>query len=309
MDRQIRITIPTDGQGMIGRECLKCKQYFKLKPGTGLPTSYCHCPYCDYEGNADTFWTPEQVEYANSIAEKEAYHQIVEPFLDNIGDMFKDLERKTRDGFLQIKVTQTRDTPYFPIKTYNEKKLETYVTCDNCKLQFAVYGVFATCPDCKQLNAFTVFKKSIEVTQKLLDFVDTAELTEEMKDVQFKSILSNSISVFDGLGKALKQKYSDRFPDRPKNLFQNFTELNNVLSSVFGLTLSSDIIEFGFLVKMFQVRHIYEHNYGVVDEECIKKIPSLRTLKGRKYKLNKSEIEKFLTSLLLTSDKIQNVLP
>jgi hypothetical protein len=290
---------------MVGRECLKCKRYFKLKPGTGLPTSRCHCPYCDYEGNADTFWTPEQIKYAESIAEKEIHHQIIEPFFDSIDNTFKELERKTKGGFFQIKVTQTRDTPYFPIKTYNEKELETYVTCDNCKLEFAIYGVFATCPDCKQLNAFTVFKKSIEVTQKLIDLVNTLDLNEDMKEVQLKSILSNCISAFDGLGKALKQKYSNRFPDRPKNLFQNIIELEKVLASEFALQLSSDKTEFEFLVKMFQVRHLYEHNFGVVDDDCIKKVPSLIILKGRKYKLDKSEIEKLLILLIKTSEKIQ----
>ena len=41
------------------------------------------------------------------------------------------------------------------VHSYIEKQLETAGTCDQCSLEFAVYGVFASCPDCGQLNALT----------------------------------------------------------------------------------------------------------------------------------------------------------
>jgi hypothetical protein len=304
--RKIHIPIPVDQAGMLGRECLRCKKYFKIKPGTGLPTTYCHCPYCDYEGQADTFWTPEQIEYARSIAEREAYNQIVRPFLNDFGNIFKDLERKTRGGFLQVRVTQNRDEPHFHIKRYNEKKLETYVTCDNCKLEFAIYGVFATCPDCKELNAFTIFKKSAEVTQKLLEFVCSSELDKESKEVQYKAILTASVSAFDGLGKALRQQYPATFPEKPKNLFQNLMELNKVVFGKFGQNIFTNNEDLNFAVRLFQVRHICEHNFGVVDDDFIKKIPSLAYMRGRKYIVEREEIEKLLKLLGQAADFIQN---
>ena len=54
-------------------------------------------------------------------------------------------------------------------------KLETQVKCDNCGLEFAIYGVFASCPDCGQLNALRVFEKSIEVALKRITLIDTIE--------------------------------------------------------------------------------------------------------------------------------------
>jgi len=43
------ITLPTDDEGMIGRECPECKEYFKVKSGTGLLNiSTCTCPYCEH---------------------------------------------------------------------------------------------------------------------------------------------------------------------------------------------------------------------------------------------------------------------
>ena len=69
-EHKISISLPKDDKGYIGRECLDCKRYFKVKSGTGLPSTYCYCPYCDYEGEHSTFYTAQQVEYARSLAIK-----------------------------------------------------------------------------------------------------------------------------------------------------------------------------------------------------------------------------------------------
>lgn len=57
-DRLIRVTLPTDESGMVGRQCPSstCGRYFKLKLGTGLPTSASHCPYCGWAGDASEPW-------------------------------------------------------------------------------------------------------------------------------------------------------------------------------------------------------------------------------------------------------------
>ena len=51
---------------------------------------------------------------------------------------------------------------------------------------------------------------------------------------------------------------------------------------------------------MFQVRHIYEHNAGIIDDEFVRNPLTFNSQKGRKYPLNKLEIDSFL-------DKIQQL--
>ncbi|MDY6896410.1 MAG: hypothetical protein SVO01_13485, partial [Thermotogota bacterium] len=160
MDMNIKVNLPSDEQGFIGRECSKCHKYFKVKPGTGLSTSICQCPYCGYIGDYNEFFTKDQIEYAKSIASREVIGRIIEPEIRKLERGFKELERATRGGFIQIKVKTQRSAVRFPLKYYQEKEVETYVTCDNCGLEFAIYGVFANCPDCGKLNALIIFKKS-----------------------------------------------------------------------------------------------------------------------------------------------------
>ena len=64
--------------------------------------------------------------------------------------------------------------------------------------------------------------------------------------------------------------------------------------------------DFEFIQLMFQVRHIFEHNMGVVDNDFIKKIPTLNHLFGRKYNLKISEIEKFILVMEDLGNIIEN---
>ena len=125
---EISVSIPIDEEGMLGRECLECEDYFKIKPGTGLDTSYCYCPYCEYEGDSDNFWTPEQIEYAQSIAANQAVDKVFKPFIDKMNKTFRDLEHKTRGGMIEIKFRSSVTNFKLPVKYYSEKELETTVT-------------------------------------------------------------------------------------------------------------------------------------------------------------------------------------
>ena len=309
MDMSIKVSLPPDEQGFTGRECPKCSKYFKVKSGTGLPISICHCPYCGYIGDHSEFFTKDQIKYAKSKALREVMGRVIEPELRKLERSFKERERATRGGFIQIKVKTQRSPMRLPLKYYQEKEVETYITCDNCALEFAIYGVFANCPGCGKLNALIIFRKSIEVAHKRIHLRDSIKDEVELQEAILEDALSGGVSTFDALGKVLQSRYPAIFPQKPKNLFQNLKILSDVFSKSVGESLS-DILSkenFEFLFQMFQVRHIYEHNMGVVDDDFVRKVPDLSYLKGRKYPLEKSEIEKFLGVVLDAGNKILKI--
>lgn len=45
---------------------------------------------------------------------------------------------------------------------------------------------------------------------------------------------------------------------------------------------------------MFQVRHIYQHSAGKIDNDFIKKLPEYSNLIGRRYSFTKEEIKRCL---------------
>ncbi|MHA1839470.1 MAG: hypothetical protein ACTSYO_05890, partial [Candidatus Ranarchaeia archaeon] len=232
------------------------------------------------------------------------------PELRKLERSFKKLERATRGGFIQIKVKTRRSPTVFPLNYYQEKKVETHATCDNCGLEFAIYGVFAGCPDCGKLNAAIVFGKSIEVARKRIQLLDSIKDDVDLHNAFLEDALSGGVSSFDAFGKALRSRYPDVFPQNPKNLFQNLEALSRALSGSLEKTLPDMIGEenYYFLLKMFQVRHIFEHNLGVIDDDFACKVPNLAHLKGRKYTLKQDEIERFLDLMVDTGNKILDII-
>lgn len=301
----IEIPVLTDDSGFVGRECPECEQYFKVKFGTGLDTTECICPYCGHKNNHDQFYTKDQIKYIESYVEKYAFEQLLKPALDEINQSFKKLEYQTRNSMFQIKVKSSYNNISYTIDYYHEIELETIINCDSCNLEFAIFGVFANCPDCGQLSAITIFKKSLEVIRRKL------KLSTEISDTEIRAsfledALTNSISAFDSLGKALVRKHRDILKTDATNLFQNLSLLSQILKQKKGESLPELIGDetYEFLYKMFQVRHIYEHNFGEIDLGFVKKIPKLETMINRKYILTLDEIN----TLVLGIENLGNVI-
>ncbi|MFA5818749.1 MAG: hypothetical protein WC854_05670 [Bacteroidales bacterium] len=303
----IKIDIPvlTDDNGFVGRECPECEQYFKVKFGTGLVTDECICPYCGHKNNQDHFYTKDQIKYIESYVKKYAFEQILKPGLRKIDQSFKNLEHQTRNSMLQIKVKTNVDNIKYTIDCYQESELETNITCNSCNLEFSIFGVFANCPDCGQLSAITVFKKSLEVVKRKLKLSTEIE-DNELKISFLEDALNNSISTFDSLGKALIQKHDDILKTRSLNLFQNISLLSETLKNNKGKSISQLIgnESYEFLLKMFQVRHIYGHNFGEIDEIFAKRLPKFESMIKRKYVLHIDEIN----SLIMEVEKLGEII-
>ncbi|MDZ7792118.1 MAG: hypothetical protein U5P10_00070 [Spirochaetia bacterium] len=66
----------------------------------------------------------------------------------------------------EAKFRASKENPNLPVNFTLEETKKLTVTCNNCGLEFSVYGVFARCPDCANINAFTVFERSLSVIHK-----------------------------------------------------------------------------------------------------------------------------------------------
>lgn len=160
LGNQISIPIKTDKDGYLGRECpnTECEEYFKITPGTGIKgPAPCHCPYCGHEGDQQTFWTKQQIEYAKSVA----MSKLVGALRQDLKSM--EFDHKPRGAFgIGVSMKLKPGAPV-PIRWYRENDLETEIVCDQCTLRYAIYGVFGWCPDCGVHNSFQILTKNLEL--------------------------------------------------------------------------------------------------------------------------------------------------
>ena len=215
--------------------------------------------------------------YATSVAVK----NIVGPLLQGFKRDVERMNRRQSGGLLQLKFSV--DYKPISIHRYVERQLETEVTCDNCSLEFSVYGVFVSCPCCGQLNALKVVLSSLETAKRKLALSEQPIVDEELRQDFVKDSLTGSVAAFDAFGKVLATNHPTLFPVNRRNLFQDIEALSAHLQSLGEPSLEEAIgvPEWEDIKWFFQARHIYVHNAGVVDERFISRQTPLADMKGR----------------------------
>lgn len=297
--RSISVTLKRDKDGYVGRECPDCHKYFKVTPGTGLRGSDlpCTCPYCGRKGPSNDFLTQDQMEYAKS-----AMMQHLEGDLNN---MFKTLEFDTAPvGPFGIGMSLKVD-PWSapPLHMYREKDLETYVECPVCSLKYAVYGVFAYCPDCGQHNSLQILTRNLDIVSKELDIAASSDA--DVCGALVANALEDCVSAFDGFGREICHIHAgDALANPPKVdtlSFQSLSGARTTVKNVFGIDFAAACTteDWGAAVRNFQKRHVLSHKSGVVDEEYVRRSGDTSTPVGHKLVIEPSEVRQ-LTRTLVT---------
>lgn len=281
LGNQISVSIEPDEEGYIGRECPveSCLGYFKITPGTGLKDpAPCHCPYCGHTAEHNQFFTPAQIEYAQSVA----FRQVARAFQKDLKSL--EFDHKPKGGFgigISLKV---KNSPLPPIRAYQEQQLETKVVCDKCTLNFAIYGVFGWCPDCGAHNSLHILTKNLELARKELALAETvdADLSEHL----IGDALENIVSAFDGFGRELCSRKSSDIR------FQNITAARRRVQEAFGFDFAADLDaeSWAVIVRAFEKRHLLAHKMGVVDEDYLRKAADPDAVAGRRIRVSSDEV-------------------
>lgn len=278
--------LPLDADGFLLRECpaSECEKLFKVKPGTGLtgPDLDCHCPYCGHQGAADTFHTKDQIEHVKSLVHR--------AFDDYLYDQFKKMEFST-SGPISMSLQVSRSGPV-SIHPISDVQLETRVSCEQCTLQYVIYGVFGFCPDCGSHNSYAILKTNLQLVKKMLALaVAQPELTEAL----VANALASTVGAFDGFGRETCRVGAARAnlpPAAGSIWFQNLIGARQRVTEKFGVDFAADLAanDWSIAVRCFQKRHLLAHKLGVVDEAYIAATGDSDAVVGRKIVLVHAEV-------------------
>ena len=294
---QFSISLPSDEEGLIGRECPvpECEGYFKIQPGTGLKGEdlTCHCPYCGHGAGSDKFFTKAQVEYAKSVVMREV-----------TGAVLKDLEslefnHRPRGAF-GIGISMKVSGQPTPIYHYRETKLETEVVCDRCTLRYTIYGVFGFCPDCAVHNSLQILNKNLELVQKLLAVAQTQE--PQVAQHLIENALEDCVSAFDGFGRETCRAFASKAvkPGKAAEIrFQNIVAARDGVREQFGVdfAVTAAPSDWTHILRAFQKRHLLAHKMGVVDESYLSTTGESPSLLGRKVSITGPEVRELVARL------------
>jgi hypothetical protein len=296
---QMTVPIPADEDGLTGRECpnQECLGYFKVKFGTGLKGENlpCHCPYCGHTAGQDQFWTQDQLKYCTSVVT----NRFARALQKDVREIDRELRRSSRGRFIQLRM-EYKGRPH-PIHYYHERQLETKITCEVCTLEYAIYGVFAYCPDCGTHNSLQILKKNLELAEKEI-VLSSAEEDRDFAEYLISDALENAVSAFDGFGREVCAVHavSASQPERAQNIsFQNLARANNHVQNLFGFRLADGLKagEWKFVCQCFQKRHLLAHKMGIIDQAYMDASGDAQAVIGHKVFITPDEVISFFDYL------------
>ena len=292
MGNQLSVPIPKDENGFFGRECPveECLGYFKIKPGTGLTGAglLCRCPYCGQAADPNSFCTKEQIEYAQSVAFRR--------FTDAVRKDLKQFEfdYPARRAFGIGISMKLQPGPLPPLRHYREQKLETDVVCDECTLHYAVFGLFAYCPDCGVHNSLQVLQRNLMLVAKQLELAASVESPDLARHL-IEDSLENCVSAFDGFARETCRIRAAHSQDagRASNLsFQNLGNAAKLVQTLFGVDLAAavDTASWDRTTRAFFKRHLLAHRSGVIDEKYVLSSGDTAAIVGRRISIDPVEV-------------------
>jgi hypothetical protein len=311
MGKRLNVPIPKDENGFLGRECpaKECLGYFKVKPGTGLtgPGLVCHCPYCGQADDPNSFWTKEQIEYAKSVA----FRQLADAVRKDLKQFEFDYPARGAFGIgISMKL---KPGPLPPLRHYREQKLETDVVCDGCTLHYAVFGLFAYCPDCGIHNSLQVLQRNLALVAKQIELAASVE-SQDLARHLVEDGLENCVSAFDGFAREtcrVRAAHSQD-PGRAANLsFQNLGNATTAVRTLFGVNLSSavDAAAWDRTTRAFFKRHLLAHRSGVIDEKYVQSSGDATAVVGRRISIKPAEVTDVANTVAHLGRALVNLLP
>lgn len=146
--RQRSLSIPTDDDGMLGRECPRCRGRFQIDLEYYESRGYMNlrCPYCRFISELDNFTTGEQRAYIYSTTRNMAFQAAEEAFEEAFegisGSSSGSVEFSVDAGDIDFGRVQT-ESPEFTTEVSD-------VECEECGFSFRIKpDSEGVCPVCR----------------------------------------------------------------------------------------------------------------------------------------------------------------
>ena len=278
-DPLIPVWVVSDKEGLFGRACPVCKSYFRLDNATNDT----FCPYCNHLDSCLAFITPNQQEFITQYCKFfiEAFEQEKEVIID-------------LNEFLELSDNR-------PKWIYVEERQQHKFICKNCKTNADVLGDYAGCPKCGRRNYKEIIEAKLDGLQRQFHTSEENLTDRHEREVEWEKLL-RCVSEFEAMANDLR-KCLLRLPSTPKRKadlhhlsFQRIANANDALNKWFGFEIFQGIspTDREFVNKMFNRRHVFTHNAGMVDQEYLDNTGDITVRLNQRIRLGSSEIKRLI---------------
>lgn len=314
---EIPVTFNSDEKGYFDRECPNENCLFTFKVFMDdwkekVSDEEVHCPMCGHVDTSDKWWTQAQLEGMNEVASNWAMSYIQ----GELDKSFKKMERSTRGNkFMKITYKPGQRTTFINNPLGQSDEWEQEIQCPVCQTKYSVVGTAYFCPCCGHNVIEDTFDKSLDGILKMIESLPQMEnlLSQTYgKDTAVsmcKSMLEGSLGdVVSAFQKFAEVRYKTLSNKTVRvNDFQIVDKGNKLFEEACGSGYCAWLItdEIELLSLMFQKRHLYEHNGGIVDDAYIKKSGDLAFKQGQRMVIKESEVLTFIKTIKKLAEGIK----
>lgn len=271
----ISVPLPSDEHGYDEKECPnpECLARFKIHTDDWsnlVPEERVFCPVCRHEAASQSWFTPEQVEYAQAIAFRQVQGQIDRAFTHGA----RRSQRRPSSGMVSISFSyRPGRLPYVAPLSAGEI-LEQRSTCEVCGCRYASIGAAFFCPACGHNSARSTFGDTLTTIRAGLDLVPKLdELVGRDAAVDLsRGIAENAlvkiVTAFQRYAEATYEALPEPKDVPGFNAFQRLGDGSDLFRTATGRGYD-DVLGPGGLAhlgRFFQQRHTLVHQDGIVDE-------------------------------------------
>lgn len=307
---EIPVTINSDKNGYFDRECPNENCLYKFKVNMEdwkekVSDDEVHCPLCGHIDSSDNWWTQDQLDAMNNI--------VVHYIQRELDKSLKKLE--CNDKYLTITYKPEHRVTFINNPIGQCEEWEQNIQCPKCQTRYSIIGSAFFCPCCGFNVIEDVFDENMDSIVKMVDSLPKIEeiYTEaygkdkavSMCRSMLEGSLGDVVSAFQKFAE-LKYRALSR-KDVKVNDFQIIDKGSRLFREACGkgynCWLSAN--ELKDMNLMFQRRHVYEHNGGIVNEKYIEKSADKSYLIGQRLVIHNGEVKDFITIVKKLADGLK----
>lgn len=283
---KISIGLPLDGKGYLDRQCpsAECKRHLKVMYEDWrdkIDERRAFCPHCRFEHDSQSWNTPEQQEYVESVGLAHV-QGLIDSALQADAEQHNALElSRPRGGLIDISMSMefTPGTRATIVPLAIAEALRQEFACEVCACRWASLGSSFFCPACGHNSASMTFDRTIATVRAMIQHLPTAiqgfpdpDAAEDTIRHVIEDQLGRLVGAFERLCEALHDAVPPtRRAPKSGNLFQRIDDGSAWWRQAVGVGyegwLSPALL--ARLRVLYQRRHLLVHGQGIVDQRYL----------------------------------------
>jgi hypothetical protein len=316
----VSVPIPTDEKGFLDRACpsKNCGAIFKVHDGdweAKITNDQGFCPLCRHSAKSEDWATPEQMQYAKSVAMRKfesRLHSALEAGA-------RGFNYRQRSGFITMSMSVSPHSPRFVIPCRVADIMEQQFECEHCACRYSSVGAAFFCPACGHNSSISVFSHTLGAVQKTLEAIPAIrQAFGEDKDGAENAtrlVVEQSFGKLVGAFEHYSEAVFEMIPMAPiakvkRGSFQRLAEASQLWREAVNIGYEDMLnpAEFSALLTLFQKRHLLIHADGIVDADYLLKSGDKHYLIGQRIVVRAAHIMELLNLLQKLGAKLKTFL-